>query len=257
MKKVLLILCDGMRPDAISDLGAVKALSEKSSYTFNAKTVVPSMTLPCHMSLFHSVKPDRHGVTTNVYTPQVRPINGLCEVLKMAKKKCAMIYSWEQLKDITRPGSLEWAYYEKDFPDTLLHGRRFTDIALKYLQDQTPDFMFLYYHTPDILGHGYGWMSREYLDGVKAVWDYITEVVEKVSDEYTVMVTADHGGHDRVHGLDIPEDTTIPLFIKGENFEKGKVLDNVNIIDIAPTVADIMEVEKDQDWEGKSLYVKD
>ena len=128
MKKVLLILCDGMRPDAIDGLETVKSLQSKSSYTLNAQTVFPSMTLPCHMSLFHSVKPDRHGVTTNIYTPQVRPVNGLAEVLKQAEKRCAMMYSWEQLKDITRPGSLSWAYYQSDPSDELEHVNNFTDI---------------------------------------------------------------------------------------------------------------------------------
>ena len=58
--RTLLILVDGMRPDAIENLPRVKALLEKSAYTMNATTVMPSVTLPCHMSLFHSVEPGRH-----------------------------------------------------------------------------------------------------------------------------------------------------------------------------------------------------
>ena len=110
MKKVLLILCDGMRPDAIDGLETVKSLQSKSSYTLNAQTVFPSMTLPCHMSLFHSVDPCRHGTTTNVYTPNVRPINGLCEVLLNAKKTSAFFYNWEEIRDLARPNSLAFSY---------------------------------------------------------------------------------------------------------------------------------------------------
>ena len=257
MKKVLLILCDGMRPDAIDGLETVKSLQSKSSYTLNAQTVFPSMTLPCHMSLFHSVKPDRHGVTTNIYTPQVRPVNGLAEVLKQAEKRCAMMYSWEQLKDITRPGSLSWAYYQSDPSDELEHVNNFTDIALKYINENSPDFMFLYFHIADILGHKYGWMSQNYLEGVKHTWDSIDYISKVLSEDYTLIVTADHGGHDRIHGHDIPEDMTIPLFIKGENFPEGKIIKDANILDIAPTIVDILGVKKDSDWEGKSLYVKE
>lgn len=256
MKKVLLILCDGMRPDAIDGLETVKSLQSKSSYTLNAQTVFPSMTLPCHMSLFHSVKPDRHGVTTNIYTPQVRPINGLAEVLNQAEKNCAMMYSWEQLKDITRPGSLNWAYYQRDPGDELKHVNNFTDIALKYINEHSPDFMFLYFHIADILGHGYGWMSQKYLEGVKHTWDSIDYISKVLPKDYTLIVTADHGGHDRIHGHDIPEDMTIPLFIKGENFPEGKVIEDASILDIAPTITDILGVKKDKDWEGKSLYLK-
>ena len=34
--------------------------------------------------------------------------------------------------------------------------------------------------------------------------------------------TADHGGHDRTHGTDSPEDMTIPFIIKGKNFKVGE-----------------------------------
>ena len=56
-----------------------------------AQTVMPSVTLPCHMSLFHSVAPDRHGILTNTYTPQVRPINGICEQLHLYKRQAVSL----------------------------------------------------------------------------------------------------------------------------------------------------------------------
>ena len=110
MCKVQLILVDGMRPDSLEACGNpyVKTLLENSLYTLDAKTVMPSVTLPCHMSLFHSVDPARHGITTNTYMPQVRPIDGLVERLK-GKAKCGMFYNWEELRDLTRPGSLTCA----------------------------------------------------------------------------------------------------------------------------------------------------
>ena len=88
-RKVILVLIDGLRADAVRACGSEYAqkLLSQSSYTLEARTVTPSVTLPCHMSLFHSVDPSRHGTTTNTYAPQVRPISGLFEQLKAAKKK--------------------------------------------------------------------------------------------------------------------------------------------------------------------------
>ena len=62
-EKVILILTDGMRPDALTSCGHpfVEKMKEMSTYTLGARTVMPSITLPCHMSLFHSVDPARHG----------------------------------------------------------------------------------------------------------------------------------------------------------------------------------------------------
>jgi predicted AlkP superfamily pyrophosphatase or phosphodiesterase len=108
-EKVILILVDGMRPDSLGNIEFTQKFLKQSSYTMNAKTVMPSITLPCHMSLFHSVDPQRHGILTNTYTPQVRPIKGLCEQLKASKKKCAFFYNWEELRDLTRrEADSEW-----------------------------------------------------------------------------------------------------------------------------------------------------
>ncbi len=104
--KVLLILVDGMRPDAMENLPKAKGIMKRGASTMRATTVMPSITLPCHMSLFHSVDPGRHGTTTNVYAPQVRPINGLFDVLAAAKKWGAMYYNWQELRDVARPGNV-------------------------------------------------------------------------------------------------------------------------------------------------------
>ena len=109
--RVLLILVDGMRPDALTNVSVAQSIIKQSAYTMEAKTVSPSVTLPCHMSLFHSVDPSRHGTTTNVYAPQVRPINGLCEVLAMNNKKSAFFYNWEELRDLSSPDSLTFSYF--------------------------------------------------------------------------------------------------------------------------------------------------
>ena len=113
MNKVLLILVDGMRPDSLDACGHpfVGEMLSHSAYDLAARTVMPSVTLPCHMSLFHSVDPERHGILTNTYVPQVRPVRGICEVLRAAGKKCAMFYNWEELKDLSRPDSLTYGCY--------------------------------------------------------------------------------------------------------------------------------------------------
>ena len=52
--KVVLVLVDGMRPDGMLECGQpfVNELIKKSTYCLNGRTVMPSVTLPCHMALF-------------------------------------------------------------------------------------------------------------------------------------------------------------------------------------------------------------
>lgn len=76
--------------------------------------------------------------------------------------------------------------------------------------------------------------------------------MNSLPDDFTVIVTADHGGHDRTHGTDSPEDMTIPFIIKGKDFKPGEKPE-ISIKDIAPTVAKLLDIAPDQAWEGKSL----
>lgn len=252
--KALLILVDGMRADALENIPYVEQLKKKSSYTLNGTSVVPPVTLPCHMSLFHSVDPTRHGTTTNTYMPQVRPIEGLCEVLSQNKKRCSMFYSWEQLRAVAKPGSLAVSQLcsvkYSPWEECVISCAKG---AIEEITRHQTDFVFLYMAYPDDAGHKFGYMSREYLDGVAFCWAYVEKVIKSLPEEYAVIITADHGGHDRTHGLEIPEDMTIPMFFLGADFEPGKRLETVNLKDIAPTVTSLLGVEAPQDWEGKSL----
>jgi len=56
-----------------------------------------------------------------------------------------------------------------------------------------------------------------------------------------------------MHGTTEPEDMTIPVIFYGKAFEAGKVMKNVNIKDIAPTIATLQGVKIPDEWEGKSL----
>lgn len=252
--KVVMILPDGMRPDSLPDMEKAQKIIAESSYTMNALTVSPSVTLPCHISLFHSVTPQRHGTTTNTYAPQVRPVNGLCEVLKQADKKCALFYNWEEIRDVSRPNSLAHAcFYAGRRIGYKLAGEILTDEAIRYLKTFDTDFTFIYFGYPDMQGHNYGWMTDEYMEAVQSSWDNIEKIITELGDEYTFIITADHGGHDRTHGTEMPEDMVIPVIIRGKDFERGKELENVNIMDLAPTVAKLLGTQPDPEWEGKSL----
>ena len=254
MKKVILISIDGMRPDGFLQCGNpfAEEIMKRAYYTLNGRTVWPSVTLPCHMSLFHSVKPERHGITTNYYIPMARPIKGLFE--QLAGKHLAMYYGWEPLRDVVRPEYLSYSAFvhamvEENTDDIL------TDCALDRLAKSRPDFVFLYMvDTDERGGHGAGWMSEEYLRRISIALDNVRRVMEAYGDEYTIVITADHGGHDRSHGTELPEDMSIPMFYIGEEFEAGKRFEGGSILDIAPTVAKLMDVPPAPEWEGKPVF---
>ena len=256
MNKVVLFLVDGMRPDGLTQAHTpvMDKLMESGAYTLNARTVMPSMTLPCHMSLFHSVPPERHGVTTNVYTPQVRPVLGLFDVINQAGLKAVTFHSWDELRDLARPGSIHTTFYLKDPQEPEGTGETpLVDMTVAWLSQNTFDFAFVYLGYLDVVGHAYGWMSPRYLQAVEHADFCIGRVLEHLPKDTTILVTSDHGGHDQTHGTDRPEDMTTPLIIQTEGV-KGQLREDISILDIAPTIAKVLELKVPKEWVGKSVF---
>lgn len=254
-KKVILISIDGMRPDGFLNCknSFIHELMQRASYTLEGSSVIPSVTLPCHMSIFHSVLPERHGINTNAYRPMVRPINGLFEQIHSAGGRSGMFYGWEPLRDVSRPSSLTRAEYIFAYSEENTD-RMLAKQAISYIKNDNPDFVFLYMvETDEKGGHDNGWMSEEYLRRIHDAVENVKDVMEAAGDEYTIILTSDHGGHDRIHGENIPEDMTIPIFFIGPDFEANKTLQDISLLDIAPTIATIMGVTIPREWEGKSL----
>lgn len=133
-KKVILILSDGMKGDSV--LKCKNKFANKCVETYGTKldiaTVFPSVTLPCHMSLFLSVPPTRHGILTNTYVPQVRPVKSLINHLHDFNKSCAMFYNWEELRDICTPGALD---------HSLLTGNGIDSVGDDILTDAAIDYI--------------------------------------------------------------------------------------------------------------------
>ena len=255
-QKVVLILVDGMRPDSLTACGnpLVNELQAHSLYTLRGATVMPSVTLPCHFSLFHSVTPQRHGILTNTYVPQVRPVKGLFEVLHGGGKTSAMFYNWEELRDLARPDNIAYACFASGHQ---FHFEKANPIIVEHLLHYfttygQPDFTFLYLGWTDEAGHDFGWMTPEYLRAVSGSLDSVKKVVDSLGDDTLVMLTADHGGHDRSHGTEMPEDMTIPVFLYNRTLGSTD-LPSASILDLAPTTATVLGVPADHEWEGKSL----
>ena len=161
--RVLLISIDGLRADAIENTEYGRKLLENSAYSLSVTTVYPSITLPCHMSMFHSVTPDKHGVSTNTYTPSESLGEGICEALLAAGKSSSIFYNWREIGDIATEGSTKTSCYIPGETDGWEEtNKRLGDAAIEYLKASPTDFLFLYLGFLDETGHRYGWLSEEY-----------------------------------------------------------------------------------------------
>ncbi|MFH1086039.1 MAG: alkaline phosphatase family protein [Chloroflexota bacterium] len=259
---VTLFVIDGLRPDALAlaPTPTLHGLMQRGAYTLGARTVMPSVTLPCHVSLFTSVEPARHGITTNLYTPPARPVPSLFEVAHAAGLKTGSFYNWEELRDLARPGSLDVAIHLDNCHDAEGVGDgELAELAAQRLRRQPLGLTFVYLGYVDIAGHDHGWMSAPYLRGVANADRCIAHVLESLPPDASVIVTSDHGGRGRSHGTDDDADMTIPVILAGGGVPPlgalplGASPRTVSILDIAPTIARLLGLAAPAAWEGASL----
>ena len=254
-KPVFFFMLDGLRPDAIAVTKSqhLHGLMARGSHTLAATSVMPSITLPCHTSIFHSVPPQRHGVTTNVFQPMARPLPGLIDVAHSHGLNCMAIYNWEPLRDIARPETLQASFcvrtaYQADGDDILAAE------AVRLVGAYKPDFTFIYLGTIDTAGHAYGWMSARYLEQVERVDIQLGLILSALPGDSNIVVQADHGGHDRNHGTDALEDMTIPWLAAGPSIRVAHVIKSaVSLLDTAPTIARMLDIPANREWEGHSV----
>lgn len=259
-KKVVLFLVDGMRPDALAMVNTpvMDSMMQKGMFTLTAQTVMPSVTLPSHMSLFFSSVPGRHGILTNTFTPMVRPIPSLFDVLHNNEYKTASFTNWEQLRDLSAPGSLTASFMLANLK--LPFGQadvELTQFALSWLTTHECDFSFLYLGQTDEVGHKYGWLSDPYLLSIDWADRCMGMVMQALGSNVNYFVTADHGGHDQHHGSPMPEDMTIPFLAMGPDVPaRGEMAGEVSIMDIAPTILNLFGCRKPDDWFGRDLLAE-
>jgi predicted AlkP superfamily pyrophosphatase or phosphodiesterase len=253
---VIFLLIDGTRPDALTTANCpnLAALRARSAFTLKAASIMPSMTLPCHMSIFHSVPPARHGVTTNEWVPMARPVPGLAEQARAAGLRCAFFHNWEPLRNLSQPGSLAFSYFRDNLADNPQADWVLAGEAVKYITADRPDFAFIYFGTVDIAGHDYGWMSAGYLAQLERVDEAVGLLLEPLPPDTTLLVQSDHGGHERTHGTDSPQDMLIPWLVAGPGIRSGYELDRpVSLLDTAPTLARLLGIQPQRDWEGRCV----
>jgi len=255
MSPAVLVMLDGVRPDALSiaECHSLNSLRERGSSTLRATSVMPSITLPCHMSIFHSVPPTRHGITSNIFAPMARPLPGLVEVARSANLSVAFFYNWEQLRDLARPGNIHYSYFRDSYHNPDGDDETIAE-ATSFIQREHPDFAFVYIGTVDTTGHAYGWMSKEYLKQLEHVDKLLDGLLQTLSSDYTLIVHSDHGGHDRHHGTDSAEDMTIPWMAAGPNIRKGYTIQSpISLLDTTPTIAKILGIQPHREWEGRCI----
>jgi hypothetical protein len=91
-----------------------------------------------------------------------------------------------------------------------------TFAAARRMLSMLPDFLVVHFVTPDHQGHAYGIRSARYRASMRGFDQDLFEWLDRISPEWTVLVTSDHGAADSgTHGSDTTSQRRSPLFAYG------------------------------------------
>lgn len=262
-RHVVIVSIDGLRPDAIEAFGAstLQRLMREGSYTLSARTIDPSKTLPSHTSMLTGQPPDRHGVLWNTVATADASSIDLPNVFGVARAQgysTAAFFSKAKFQPLQVEGTLDYSQAPGGWFGRWSSDRTVRDVA-NYLDGARPNVLFVHLTDPDAAGHRAGWMSASYGDAVRQAdraVNRLMTVAERAfgSGSYSLIVTADHGGHKTNHGSDDPRDVTIPWIAWGRGVKPGVLADaSVRTMDTAATVLWLLAVDRPADWAGSPV----
>jgi predicted AlkP superfamily pyrophosphatase or phosphodiesterase len=205
---VVVISLDGLRPDAVQAAIApnLVALAARGSFTYQARTIVPPITLPSHSSMLSGFTPAQHGITWNDYQPE-RGFIRVPTIFARAHEagfRTVAVVGKAKLTHLNVPGTID-AFLEVDDDEA----------AAAAAVSQARSFGLMFVHLPDTdrAGHAQGWMSPAYLRAVANADAAVGRILDALPAEATVIVCADHGGHGLGHGHEVTEDLNMSFIM--------------------------------------------
>jgi predicted AlkP superfamily pyrophosphatase or phosphodiesterase len=260
---VLLVSIDGLRPDAIDRFAAptLQRLVREGSYTLKATTTMPSKTLPSHTSMLTGQPPERHGVLWNNVVTAEADLVAFPTVFGVARShgyRTAAFFSKAKFQPLQQPGSLDYSQAPGGWFGRWSSDRTLRDVE-QHLAGSRPNLMFVHFGDVDRAGHSAGWMSPAYGDAVRTVDSALGRLLRAAEQtfgagNYTLLVTADHGGHEYDHGSDHPLDVTIPWIAWGRGVQAGPLAGTpIRTMDTASTVLWLLGVAEPADWIGSPV----
>jgi predicted AlkP superfamily pyrophosphatase or phosphodiesterase len=278
-RHVFIVSIDGGKPAVISrsTMPVLQRLAADGACTWTASTVYPSLTLPAHASMLTGVAPSKHKILWNSWEPsagEVRVPTVFSEA-KQAGYSTAMFVGKEKFLHLVRQGTVDCFSYNREQSHELVKPIAGTDQlersisvaariaaedAAHYIRAKKPNLCFIHLTDPDDAGHEYGWGSPEQkraFEEVDAALGLILKAIEDagIVSESVIIVSADHGGHDKDHGLNIPDDMKIPWIAWGKDVSRGITINGpVNTCDTAATALWLLGIRLPDSLDGKPVF---
>ncbi|MEU6505944.1 alkaline phosphatase family protein [Streptomyces sp. NPDC046942] len=213
---------------------------------------------PGWSSVLTGVWPDRHGVTGNDFTgADYARYPDFLSRARTARPglRTAAAVSWPEL---VRRGTLGTAighrvHYDGESDGYETADRLVARTAERWLTEEDPDAVFVYFGATDEAGHATGPLSPAYDDALLTqdthLGRLLAAIAARADEHWTVLVTTDHGHLDSGgHGGDTRAEQEVFVILAEPGHRGSTRLDTPRLVDIAPTVLDRLGIPVDPAW---------
>ncbi|MBF6297435.1 alkaline phosphatase family protein [Nocardia amamiensis] len=270
--KVVVIGLDGLMYSKIEQARAPNLLRLSGEGLLSRSSIAPHITIsgPSWASVLTGVWDRKHGITNNQFT--AAPFTRYPTVFTQLERarpglKTHSIATWDQIATMAGSGTpradvVVSTAPAPDDPDESRTDAATAAAVVAAIGKFAPDLVFTHLDQVDRAGHESGGASRAYLDAVTRIDALVGRIVAAVdaraaahpAERWTILVTADHGHTPKGgHGGQSPDETTNFVIARGPDFRSGTTSTPATLVDITPTVLDILEVTQPSDLDGRSF----
>ena len=258
---------DGVRPDVLRGVPTpvFDALVTQGTFSENAETARPTVSGPCWSSILTGVWPEKHGVTSNDFSPNqyatYPDVFSLIESISPELNTFA-VADWLPLVSDEDGGPLISGAIDRK---VILNGYDLgwleadelsVDLAVEEIRNADPDFLFVYVGSPDEISHNIGGIGAEYRDAIAAADRNLGRLVATIrargsyaSEDWLILVATDHGRTEEGgHGGNSPEETTVFYLASGSSAVVGTPAESPRVVDLVATALAHLGVEVDPAW---------
>jgi len=260
VRRVVVVILDGLRPDAIGrfELSTLGEMMSAGAWTLRAVTVAPSVTTSAVTSLVTGVSPATHGLAGDrlviprakshlVTLPRHLGAHSLPSSAFMAEVPA--IFRGISVRVGRRLGLASLSLAGSCAAEVLAAARR-------ALAEQRTGTIIMHWPDADHAGHRDGWMSAAYAAGCRRLDEALDGLVQAADDGHTLIVAlADHGGGGCApndHDGDHPLNRTIPILLYGPGVA-ARELGPATLVDVPPTILRALGVSVPESYEGRIL----
>jgi hypothetical protein len=271
-RRVVLVSVDGLRADALGHMPALSSLRARAQWSDSMFTVVPSLTVPGHLSMFSGRDVAALGITTNsldetaALTLMLNGATSLFQWVRSAGGRAVAIIGGQLVPQH------QLAMAKSFFGLDELHSApestgAIVDQAITVATSiDAPEVLFVHISAVDAAGHSTGWVGTEgiltpsYVAAAASADVEIARLIAALesslaSGDVALAITADHGGGQgsgcvtgiaasHEHCTAHTDDRRIPWLLVGQGVTPGRLIGKSSITQIAATLADLLRVDR-------------